>query len=259
MEYQNIKCKKEEGILSIALNRPDVRNALSLEMWAEIRASMREARFDSEVKAVILSGEGGKAFASGVDIRVLHDRPTLEALMIESQDILMEIETLPKPVICAINGYALGGGCEVAMSCDIRIATRRSRFGQPEVNLGIIPGAGGTQRLPRLVGPGKAKELIFTGKIIDAQEAERIGLINLVVEDEEALYAAAREMAGEILKKGPIAVMAAKMAINNGQNTDLQSGMVIERLLQTVAFGTNDRLEGTSAFLEKRPAHFEGR
>ena len=162
-------------------------------------------------------------------------------------------------MICAINGYALGGGCELAMACDIRIATGRSKFGQPETNLSIIPGAGGTQRLPRLVGVGRAKELIYTGRIISAEEAKEIGLVNQVTGDtREELMEAAKSMAQKIMKKGPVAITMAKMAINVGMDTDINTGLLFERVAQTVAFGTDDRKEGTAAFLEKRDAHFTG-
>ena len=175
----------------------------------------------------------------------------------EVNDILYEITMHKKPVIAAVDGYALGGGCELAMACDIRIATKKSKFGQPEVNLGIIPGGGGTQRLQRLVGIGKAKELIFTGDIISAEEAERIGLIEKVVED-GAVLEAAIEMAKKIKAKGPVAVTLAKQAINVGANTDLYSGLCFERYSQAIAFSTADKAEGTLAFIEKRPAQFKG-
>ncbi len=257
MPYQNLLVTREDGLGVITLNRPEVRNALDPQTWAEIREAVREFKFDDGVKVVIITGAGGKAFASGADIRSLRERKTLDVLKSEANDTLNEIEYLNKPVIAAIDGFALGGGCELAMACDIRIATNRSKFGQPEVNLGIIPGAGGTQRLQRLVGLGKAKELIFTGDIIDAHEAERIGLINKVVEPEQ-LMAAAKEMADKIMAKGPVAVTAAKAAINVGASTDLFTGLLFERYAQTVAFGTGDRIEGTSAFLEKRKPEFKG-
>ncbi len=259
MNFANISYEIEGGILYLALNRPDVRNALTPEMWADIRSAIRMAKRDPAIKVIIISGKGGKAFASGADIRILRDRAALEVLLIETQDILREVENIGKPVICAIDGFALGGGCELAMACDIRIATARSKFGQPEVNLGLIPGAGGTQRLTRLIGVGKAKELIFTGEIIAADEALALGLINKVVEDETSLMAAAGDMANKIIAKGPVAVMAAKLAINGGTNVDLDTGMLLERLAQTVAFGTQDRLEGTSAFIEKRTPVFQGK
>jgi len=259
MEFDNVLYRIEEGIAFIKLNRPDVRNALSPAMWADLRAAFRAAGADPQSRAVILSGEGGKAFASGADIRALRERGTLEVMRLEFQEILREIELFPKPVICAVDGYALGAGCEVAMSCDIRIATRKSKFGQPETGLGIIPGAGGTQRLTRIVGPAIAKELIFTGEIIDAEEAKRIGLINKIAADADEMMRMARETAEKILQKGPVAIWAAKLAICGGADTDITTGMLIEKLANTVAFGTQDRIEGTSAFLEKRKPQYNGR
>ena len=206
---------------------------------------------------IILTGAGGKAFASGADIKALNARTVSEQMNSEVNDILYEITMHKKPVIAAVDGYALGGGCELAMACDIRIATKKSKFGQPEVNLGIIPGGGGTQRLQRLVGIGKAKELIFTGDIISAEEAERIGLIEKVVEDGTVLEAAI-EMAKKIKAKGPVAITLAKQAINVGANTDLYSGLCFERYSQAIAFSTADKAEGTLAFIEKRPAQFKG-
>ncbi|SHE89175.1 enoyl-CoA hydratase [Desulfofundulus australicus DSM 11792] len=259
MEYKNILLEKDGPVALLTINRPEVRNALDPQTWAEIRSAIRECKFDRDVRVVIITGAGGKAFASGADIRTLRERETLEVLKSEAQETLNDIENLDKPVIAAIDGYALGGGCELAMACDIRIATSRSKLGQPEVNLGIIPGAGGTQRLQRLVGIGKAKELIFTGDIISAQEAREIGLVNKVVEQPEDLLPAAREMARKIIAKGPVAVGLAKLAINVGANTDINSGLLFEKLAQTVAFSTEDRIEGTTAFLEKRKPVFKGK
>ncbi|MGB9802231.1 enoyl-CoA hydratase-related protein [Desulfofundulus sp.] len=259
MTYKNILLEKEGHIALLTINRPEVRNALDPQTWAEIRSAIRECKFDKDVRVVIITGAGGKAFASGADIRSLRERETLEVLKSEAQESLNDIENLDKPVIAAIDGFALGGGCELAMACDIRIATSRSKLGQPEVNLGIIPGAGGTQRLQRLVGIGKAKELIFTGDIISAREAREIGLVNKVVDQPEDLLPAAKEMAQKIIARAPVAVGLAKLAINVGANTDINSGLLFEKLAQTVAFSTEDRIEGTTAFLEKRQAVFKGR
>ncbi|WP_347491210.1 enoyl-CoA hydratase-related protein [Desulfoscipio sp. XC116] len=259
MEFQNLLLEKDGHIAIITLNRPEVRNALDPRTWAEIRGAARECRFDKDVRVLIITGAGGKAFASGADIRSLRERETLEVLKSEAQDSLNEVENLDKPVIAAIDGFALGGGCELALACDIRIATSRSQLGQPEVNLGIIPGAGGTQRLQRVVGVGKAKELIFTGDIISAQEAREIGLVNKVVKQSEDLLPAAKEMAQKIIAKGPMAVSLAKTAINVGANTDINSGLLFEKFAQVIAFSTEDRVEGTTAFLEKRKPDFQGR
>lgn len=257
MAYQNIKIEINDGIAVLTLNRPEVRNALDYVTWDEIRAGMRELRFNDDAHVIILTGAGGKAFASGADIKALNARTVSEQMNSEVNDILYEITMHKKPVIAAVDGYALGGGCELAMACDIRIATKKSKFGQPEVNLGIIPGGGGTQRLQRLVGIGKAKELIFTGDIISAEEAERIGLIEKVVEDGTVLEAAI-EMAKKIKAKGPVAITLAKQTINVGANTDLYSGLCFERYSQAIAFSTADKAEGTLAFIEKRPAQFKG-
>ena len=250
MGFENVLYEINDGILYLTLNRPEARNALTPGMWKDIQAAVEMARFDDNIKVVIVSGSGDKALASGADIQEIHDRETLKMLEGISTIALKQLEDLYKPVICAINGYALGGG----------IATSRSKFGQPETNLSIIPGAGGTQRLPRLVGVGRAKELIYTGRIITAEEAKEIGLVNQVTGDtREELMEAARAMAMKIMKKGPVAITMAKMAINVGMDTDINTGLLFERVAQTVAFATDDRKEGTAAFLEKRDAHFTGR
>lgn len=260
MEFENILYEKKDGILYLTLNRPEVRNALSPGMWRDISAAVKEARLDDDIRVVIVTGAGDKALASGADIRELHDRYYMEQMLGTATTALKDLEDLYKPVICAINGYALGGGCELAQACDIRIATRRSKFGQPEINLGIIPGAGGTQRLVRLVGVGKAKELIYTGRIITAEEAQSIGLVNIVTDDSrEALMAEAEKLARQMMAKAPKALMLAKIAINYGSETDLNTGLMMERLAQTIVFSTEDRKEGTAAFLEKRTAQFTGR
>lgn len=259
MNYQNILVEKKEHIGMLTLNRPEVLNALDPRTWLEIPLAIQEFRIDKKIRVVIITGAGGKAFASGSDIRSLRERKALDVLKSDVQTTLNGIEDLDKPVIAAIDGFALGGGCELALSCDIRIATARSKLGQPEVNFGIIPGAGGTQRLQKLVGIGKAKELIFTGDIISAEEALSIGLVNRVVEKPKELIPVAREMAQKIISKGPLAISLAKMAINIGSNTDIHSGLLFEKLAQTIAFSTEDRIEGTTAFLEKRKANFKGK
>lgn len=260
MKFENILYEIEDGILYLTLNRPEARNALTPAMWKDIQTAVEMARIDDSIQVVIVSGAGDKALASGADIQEIHDRDYLKMLLGTSSIALKELEDLYKPVICAINGYALGGGCELAMACDIRIATARSRFGQPETGLSIIPGAGGTQRLPRLIGVGRAKELIYTGRILTAEEAREMGLVNQVTENtREELMAAALKMAYQIMKKGPVAVSMAKMAINAGLDTDINTGLLLERIAQTVAFSTEDRREGTAAFLEKREAVFKGK
>lgn len=260
MELKNVLYEVKDGILYITLNRPDVYNALSPEMWKDLNTAINGAREDAAVRVVIITGAGDKALASGADIKELHSRYYMEQMKGTATLALRNLETLYKPVICAINGYALGGGCELAEACDIRIATKRSKFGQPETGLGIIPGAGGTQRLVRIIGPAKAKELIFTGKLITAEEAEKIGLVNQVTENtREALMEAATDMAKSIAKRGPVALSMAKIAITYGQDSSVETGLMLERLAQTIALSTNDRKEGTAAFIEKRKPNFSGK
>lgn len=259
MSYSMLYLERSQSTLTVTINRPEVRNALSPKVLDEMYQVIIDTAFDQDVRVVVIASAGGKAFASGADIRSLHERKALEALQSKAQETLLAIENLDKPVIAAIDGFALGGGCELALACDIRIATQRSKLGQPEVNLGIIPGMGGTQRLQRVVGFGKAKELIFTGDIISAEQALSIGLVNHVVDDDQALKDKVQEMADKIAGKGPRAVSLAKMAINTGANTDIHSGLLFEKMAQTVVFSTEDKQEGTAAFLEKRSPQFKGR
>ncbi|KAF1085449.1 putative enoyl-CoA hydratase echA8 [Sporotomaculum syntrophicum] len=242
MKYHNLAYKKEDFIALITLNRPDVHNALDPRTWMEIYAVARECRFDQDVRVVIITGSGSKAFASGADIRSLNERETYAILKSEAHASLNALENLEKPVIAAIDGFALGGGCELALACDIRIATSRSKLGQPETGLGIIPGAGGTQRLQRLVGIAKAKELIFTGNILSAREAKAIGLLNKVVEQPEDLLPATKQLAYKIIANGPLAVSLAKISINTGANVNINTGLLLEKFASTIAFSTRDRL-----------------
>lgn len=259
MQFENILCQCNAGILYITLNRPEAHNALTPAMWQELGIALQKAQSE-EVRVILLFGAGEKAFASGAEIKELHERNYLKMLESTAGRVLAQLENLEKPSICAINGYALGGGCELAMACDLRIATKKSRFGQPELSLGILPGAGGTQRLVRLVGPAKAKELIFTGRLVNAEEAQAIGLINQVMEGGRTeLFAAAEEMAAQIIQKAPLAVALAKLSINAAAETNLQTGLLVERLAETIAFSTEDRREGTAAFLEKRKPCFKGK
>lgn len=258
-EYETVLTRVEEGVGWITIDRPDVRNALNTQVLGDFRQALVEFRHDREVGVVVFTGAGEKSFAAGADIGELRERTALDALSSTMQSVYDEIEAYEKPTIAAVNGYALGGGCELAMACDIRIASANARFGLPEVTLSIIPGAGGTQRLGRLVGKGKAIEMTLTGEIVDAEEALRIGLVTRVTEDVEALAGRVRETAGKILEKGPLAVRLAKLAIQAGLETDQKTGLVIERLAQAVLFGTEDKREGTSAFLEKREPRFQGR
>ena len=257
-EYETILTSVEENVGTITINRPDVRNALSTQVLGDVRGALAEFRYDDEVGVVVFAGAGDRAFAAGADINELRERTFLDALASLMQAVYDEIEDYEKPTIAAVNGLALGGGCELAMACDIRIASENARFGQPEVNLSIIPGAGGTQRLARLVGKGKATEMILTGEIIGAEEAHRVGLVTRVISSDE-LVAAVRETARSIMSKGPLAIRLAKLAIRTGFETDLKTGLVIERLAQAVLLTSEDKREGTSAFLEKREPEFKGK
>ncbi len=257
-EYETILTGVEGDVGTITINRPDVRNALNTQVVGDLRAALTEFRYDGSVGVVVFTGAGDRAFAAGADIGELREKTMLDALGSTMQQVYDEIEGYEKPTIAAVNGYALGGGCELAMACDIRIASENARFGLPEVTLSIIPGAGGTQRLARLVGKGKAIEMILTGRMIGAEEALRVGLVTQVVSPEK-LPEAARETANDILSKGPLAVRLAKLAVHAGFETDQKTGLVIERLAQAVLFASEDKREGTTAFIEKREPNFEGR
>jgi len=242
-------------------NRPKVLNALNRATMVELSAAVDELDCDEGVRSVVVTGAGDKAFVAGADIselRAIADAVQGAEFAAWGQRILFKIENSSKPVIAAINGYALGGGCELAMACDIRMAADTAKLGQPEINLGIIPGYGGTQRLPRLVGKGRAKWLILTGDMITAQEALRIGLVDFVVPADE-LMDAAKELARKIAGKAPLAVSWAKRSINVGTETDLVAACAYEASQFGLACGTEDRLEGTTAFLEKRPPQFKGK
>lgn len=260
MSYKTIKFEKKDMIGYVTINRPEALNALSLEVINEVTDVFTKISTDDEVGIVILTGEGNKAFVAGADIGWLRSLNAIEgrAMAMKAQAMMDLIEGMEKPVIAAVNGFALGGGSELAMACDIRIASEKAKFGQPEVNLGIIPCFGGTQRLPRLVGAGMAKYLIFSGEMIDAQEALRIGLADRVVPAED-LIATAETFAKTILSKGPIAVRMAKVAINNGVNLDLKSANQFEVEAYVSTLCTEDRIEGMSAFLEKRPSAFKNK
>lgn len=260
MEYQNIKLNIQENIATVTLNRPKALNALNQQILSELHHAFTEKlSHNNEVRAVILTG-AEKAFVAGADIKEMDGMSPKQSrhFATKGQKIFECIENFPAPVIAAVNGYALGGGCELALSCDIRLASEKAKFGQPEVNLGIIPGFGGTQRLPRLVGPGKAKELIYTGNTIDAEEALRIGLVNAVYSGEELLDKA-REMAKTIAQKAPLAVSLCKKAVNMGMNMDVTRGIDFEADLFAESFSSQDRREGIEAFVQKRKASFIGK
>ncbi|MDI3519423.1 MAG: enoyl-CoA hydratase [Caldanaerobacter sp.] len=260
MEYKNIEVKIEKGIATITINRPKALNALNTETLEELKNVLEVLQNDDGVKVIVITGAGEKAFVAGADISEMKDMSVFEAKKFAElgQKVFRKIELMKKPVIAAVNGYALGGGCELALACDIRIASRNAKFGQPEVGLGIIPGFGGTQRLPRIVGVSKAKELIYTGDMIDAEEALRIGLISKVVEQDKLLEEA-YGIAKKIMSKGLVAVSLAKEAINKSLEVDIDSGMEYEANAFAMCFGTQDQKEGMAAFLEKRAPKFEGR
>jgi len=260
MEYKNIHFEKEGAVAIVTIDRPQALNALNDETIAELDSCFTTIAGDPDIRCVILTGGGEKAFVAGADIGELAvlDVPGGQAKCDTGQALMFKIENLPQPVIAVINGFALGGGCEIAMACDVRLASEKAKLGQPEVNLGIIPGYGGTQRLARLVGAGKAKQLIFTGDFISADEARRIGLVDEVYPPDE-LISRAKEMAQKIAAKGPLAIKAAKRAINRGRNVDLESGCAYEGTLFAAICASQDKTEGTKAFLEKRKAQFVGR
>jgi enoyl-CoA hydratase len=257
MEFKNLLWEKREGIGIITLNREDVRNALKAEVRQDISTVLQVAENDPEVRVVIITGAGRKVFSAGGDIKQMAGN-TMWDLLERKPDIFAQIHNLPKPVIAALNGLTLGGGCELAMACDFRVASENAKIGQPEINLGIFPGGGATQRLQKLVGIGRAKELIFTGDILDAREAERIGLINRVFPSDE-LMDRTMEIARKIAGKGPLALKLAKMAMNMGMETGLAVGLGYERLARTLVHGSEDRVEGMNAFIEKRKPQFKGR
>ena len=247
-------------IATITINRPEIMNALSVEMFEELLSLLNELENDDEVAVIILTGAGEKAFVAGGDIKAMVDVSVQWArdFALLAQNVLNRIEELSKPVIAAINGYALGGGCELAMACDIRIAADTARLGQPEVKIGIIPGFAGTQRLARLVGKGKAKELIFTGDMINAEEACRIGLVNKVVPAEQLLDAT-REMALTIASRSRTAVKFSKQVIDNGLEMDVKRAGLYEADLFSLCFAYEDRREGMLSFIEKRAPKFTGK
>jgi enoyl-CoA hydratase len=253
VSYENILVSVESGVGVVTLNRPEVRNALDQGMVDDLHAAFDDLATRSDLRVVILHGAGGKAFMSGADIGQLRERRSPQALMAINARLFQKIEEFPLPTIAAIQGYALGGGCELAMSCDLRVVGKSSKFGQPEVALGIIPAAGGTQRMPRLVGLGKAKELIFTGRIIDADEAHRIGLVNQVVED-DAVMTAAHALADEIARQGTLALRLAKLSVNTSSRTGQDTGFLVEQLAQAVLFDSDDKHTRMTGFLDKQAA-----
>src|SRR5712671_4112068 len=260
LTLETVTYEKKGAIAYVTLNRPKVLNALNKTALADLRAAFEDARDDSSLHGVILTGAGDKSFIAGADINeVATDTPVqAEEKTRRGQHLMDLIENLGKPVVAAINGFALGGGCEAALACTIRLAAETAKFGLPEVKLGIMPGYGGTQRLPRLVGKGVAFHLILTGGMIGAQEAYRIGLVNEVVKPTE-LIGRAEAILKQIAANAPLSVKYALHAVNNGVETSLSEGLLLEASLVAICTSTEDKKEGTSAFLEKRPAKFQGR
>ena len=260
MAYENILFEKKDSIAYITFNRPKVLNALNRKTVEELRDALLDAREDSSVRVVILTGAGEKSFVAGADISELAQRTPVDGkdFSLFGQSVFHLLETLGKPSICAINGFALGGGCELALSCTIRLASKTAKLGQPEVKLGIIPGYGGTQRLPRLVGKGIAMQMVLAGETITAQEAHRIGLVNEVTPASE-LIPRAEAIAAKIIANAPLAVQYAMEAVNKGMEMTLSEGLYLEAVLFAVACSTEDKKEGTAAFLEKRAAAFKGK
>ncbi|MDX9758358.1 MAG: enoyl-CoA hydratase-related protein [Bacteroidota bacterium] len=260
MDFNNILVETTDRIAVITLNRPDKLNALNHDTLVELGAAMDDVNARADVDVIIITGAGEKAFVAGADIKELsaQDAVAGQRFALFGQEVFLRIEQSAKPVIAAVNGFALGGGCELALACHIRIATENAKFGQPEVNLGVIPGYGGTQRLARVIGPGRAAELILTGDMVDAAEAHRIGLVNAVVPRGEARQHAVA-MAAKISAKGQPAVRLALQALRCVPQMGLREGLATEAALFGIACGTEDFREGTTAFLEKRPPAFTGR
>lgn len=258
--FENITYEVKGSIAFITMNRPKVMNALDRQTIEELNAAFHAAKNDAIVKGIILTGGGEKAFIAGADIAELStiDGEKAGEFSERGQEVLSFIETLGKPVIAAVNGFALGGGCETAMACTIRIAAENAKFGQPEVKLGIIPGYGGTQRLPRLVGKGRALQLILTGDLIDAHEAHRIGLVNEVVPAKD-LLPRCEAILKQIVANAPLAIRYSIDAVNQGIDAELGSGLKSEAKFFALAAATEDKKEGTSAFVQKRAPQFQGK
>ncbi|NUO83435.1 enoyl-CoA hydratase/isomerase family protein [candidate division KSB1 bacterium] len=260
MSFQNILFESKDRIAYLTLNRPDKLNALNWQTMQELQAALTSVKEDGNVGGVILTGAGSKAFAAGADIGELAQQTPVSAkeFSLNSQEILRFIERFPKPIIAAVNGFCLGGGSELALACHMRVASDKAKFGQPEVNLGIMCGNGGTQRLPRLIGKGRAIELLITGNMIDANEAYRLGWVNHVVAPEQ-LLPKCEEILQTVFKKGPVAVQLTLEAVIHGMEMTLEEGAQLESNLFGMLFSTEDMKEGTKAFLEKRQANFQGR
>ncbi len=260
MELKNILFEKSNRVATITINRQDKLNALNQETIREISSTLDEAEKDGSIRVIVITDAGDRAFSAGADISEMKGKTPidLQKSCRRTQEMMNKIEDLEKPVIAAINGYALGGGLELAMACDFRIASENARLGQTEINIGLIPGWGGTQRLPRFVGKAMAKEMVFTGRMIDAKTAERLGLVNSVVQADQ-LKSAVKQFAEELGTRAPVAVKLAKQLINNSTETDLRIGMMHEAESFGILSSTEDVKEGIAAFLEKRKAEFKGK
>jgi len=257
--YETLLLERRGRVALLTINRPQKLNALNIQTRAEGAAALEELREDDSVRVVVITGAGEKSFVAGADIAEFEGRTAVSQRdVMTGRSLFTAVDTFPKPVIAMINGFCLGGGCELALSCDLRVAGEQARFGQPEINLGIIPGGGGTQRLTRLVGEGKAMELILTGDMIDAQTAFRIGLVNLVVPAAD-LEAKTMELANRIAEKSPVALRMAKEAIKAASRSNLDEGLRREVDLFALCFSSEDKDEGVRAFLEKRKPEFKGR
>ncbi len=259
MPFENLKLANQDGVLWITVNRPDKLNALSAATVDELARAVEDADSDGDVLAVVVTGSGDKAFVAGADIAELNTLGPMAAkeYALRGQAVFSAVERLRKPVVAAVNGFALGGGCELAMACHIRVASANAVFGQPEVKLGLIPGFGGTQRLPRLVGRGRALEILLTGRNVGAEEAERIGLVNSVCEPLE-LTAVVNGILSKILANGPVAVGSCIEAVHHGLDMTMDDGLLLEATLFGVGAASPEMTEGTSAFLEKRKPDFRG-
>jgi len=260
MAYENLLLEKEGALAILYVNRPKALNALNKDTLLEMKDAITAIKDDPEIDVLIVTGAGDKSFVAGADIAFMKSLTAVEAREFGAlgQEVFRMIEAMEKPSIAAVNGFALGGGCELAMCCDFRIASSKAKFGQPEVGLGITPGFGGTQRLPRLVGSGMARQMLYTADVINASEALRIGLVNNVVAPEE-LMDVVKGIAGRIISKGKLAVRFSKVAANEGLQTDIDRAMTIEADLFGLCFSTEDQKEGMGAFIEKRSPNFTGK
>lgn len=247
-----------DRIATVTVNRPEVRNALDRATVKEIETALGDLEATADVGAIVITGAGDQVFVAGADIRQMRERRRDDGLAAINSSVFAAIERCTKPTVAAVNGHALGGGCELALACDLRVAATHARFGQPEVGLGIIPAAGATQRLPRVIGLGRATHMVLTGDPIDSRTALEWGLISAAVPSQD-LLPAARQLAAKVLSRGPLAIRMAKLALSASSRVDLDSGLLIETLAQAICFESEDKREGTSAFLEKRTPKFTGR